>query len=127
MGIFKTRYFSGWAQYEGIADKYLINAIRELEQGLHDGNLGGGVYKKRIGVRGRGKRGSARTIVAFKFSEHAYFMYGYAKKAKSTLSPKEELIYKALAKNYFAMSDQEIKLLESRGELIEVCDDDEKN
>jgi hypothetical protein len=87
---------------------------------LHDGHLGGGVYKKRVGIRGKGKRGSVRTIIAFKISGHAFFMYGYAKNVKSTLSPKEKLIYKALAKNYFSMSDSKIKFLVSQGELIEV-------
>ena len=35
-----------------------------MERGLIDANLGGGIIKKRVPLPGRGKRGSARTLVA---------------------------------------------------------------
>jgi hypothetical protein len=38
----------------------------EMNQGLYDARLGGSVFKKRIPLDGRGKRGGARTILAFK-------------------------------------------------------------
>jgi len=42
----------------------LSNAVSEMDEGLIDADLGGGVVKKRVALPGRGKRGSARTLVA---------------------------------------------------------------
>ena len=58
--VLKTRYFRRWAHAAGLTDEALLKAVREMEQGLIDADLGGGVIKKRIGVVGRGKRGGAR-------------------------------------------------------------------
>lgn len=55
MKIYKTSYVNRWAKHEEIEDAQLKNVISELEQGFHDGHLGGGVYKKRVAARGKGK------------------------------------------------------------------------
>jgi hypothetical protein len=54
--IFKTRYFSRWMRKTDLTDKALCAAIAEMMLGLIDGDLGGGIIKKRIGLAGRGKR-----------------------------------------------------------------------
>lgn len=46
--IYKTRYFSRWTSKERLSDSSLIEAIVELEGGLVEANLGGGIYKKRV-------------------------------------------------------------------------------
>ena len=66
MKIYKHRYFYRWAKCEQLADKLLSNAVREIGKGLHEGDLGGCLYKKRIAMPGQGKRGSYRTLLAFK-------------------------------------------------------------
>ena len=45
-------------------DAMLCQAVSEMERGLLDADLGGGVLKKRIALPGRGKRGGIRTLVA---------------------------------------------------------------
>jgi len=62
MRIFKLKLFHKWADKEGLIDESLIKAIKEMEQGLIDADLGGHVYKKRVGIKGRGKRGGVRTF-----------------------------------------------------------------
>ena len=54
--IFKTRTFVAALKKADLADTSLVTAVQELSQGLHDGDLGGGLYKKRIavGVTGNG-------------------------------------------------------------------------
>lgn len=47
-----------------LTDSSLCAAVLEMAQGLIDADLGGGVFKKRVGLAGRGKRGGARTLVA---------------------------------------------------------------
>jgi hypothetical protein len=66
MRIFTTKWFMQWAAKEGLTDEALRTAVAEMEQGLIDASLGGHVYKKRVGVQGRGKRGGVRTLLAFK-------------------------------------------------------------
>ena len=48
--IFKTRYFSRWMRKIGLADAQLCQAVREMDDGLIDADLGGGVVKKRVGL-----------------------------------------------------------------------------
>jgi hypothetical protein len=59
MRIFITREF--WKSEAGntISKAGLLKAAAELNKGLWDANLGGEVYKKRVGLPGRGKRGGA--------------------------------------------------------------------
>ena len=86
MRLIKTRYFSQWAEAEGVADSVLWKAILELEQGLFDANLGGNVFKKRIAVKSQGKRSGVRTLIATKFNNTAFYMYGFSKNSKANIS-----------------------------------------
>ena len=63
--VFKTKTFDRWAR-KVVADKLLCQAAREIEQGLFEADLGGGLCKKRVALPGQGKSGSARTLVAKK-------------------------------------------------------------
>ena len=64
MRIFKTCYFTKWMRKSYLTDDLLVQAVTEMYQGLIDANLGSGLFKKRIGIAGRGKRGGVRTLVA---------------------------------------------------------------
>ena len=68
-----------------------------MEQGLIDARLGGQVVKKRVGLRGRGKRGGARTLVAFRQDDKAFFIYGFAKSERANVSGDELKALKLLA------------------------------
>ncbi len=78
--LFKTKNFHRFQKGERLTDGDLIDALKEIESGLVDADLGGGVFKKRIKAPGQGKSGSYRTLLAFKHHDRAIFMYGYAKK-----------------------------------------------
>jgi len=58
--VFKTKTFRRWSRNAGISDEVLYTGIDEMTQGLIDAALGGRVYKKRIPVPGRGKRGGCQ-------------------------------------------------------------------
>lgn len=79
MKLYVTKLFDRWARKEGISDGSLCNAVAETERGLIDANLGGGLHKMRIAAHGRGKRGSFRTLLAFRPRDRALFVYGFAK------------------------------------------------
>ncbi len=91
--IFKHRSFHQWAKSEGLADSALKKAVEEMEKGLYEGNLGSRLYKKRVALPGKGKRGSYRTLVAFRKEETAFFMYGFAKNVRANIDDREEKIY----------------------------------
>jgi len=96
MHAFKTRSFARWAKGEGLDDDALAAAAVEL--GLIDARLGGQVVKKRVALGGRGKRGGARTLVAFRRNDKAFFVYGLAKNERSNISENEITALKMLAK-----------------------------
>jgi hypothetical protein len=56
MRVVKTKWFARFARKEDISDKKLSDAVREAEKGLIDGELGGGLIKKRV-ARRQGQRG----------------------------------------------------------------------
>jgi hypothetical protein len=46
--IYKTKEFISLTKKEYIKDDDLVAACSEMSEGLHDADLGGNVYKKRI-------------------------------------------------------------------------------
>ncbi len=69
MRVFKTRWFARWGDKEGVTDAVLLDAVDEMSRGLIDANLGGQVFKKRVGIGGRGKGGDLRTLLAFRVGD----------------------------------------------------------
>ena len=55
MRIFKTKNFNKFMHKERLTDKQLLDAVSDIENGLFDGDLGGGVFNKRLATTGRGK------------------------------------------------------------------------
>ncbi len=119
MRIYKTKWFHRWAAREGLTDSTLQVAVMEMANGLADA-LGGHVYKKRIGLPGRGKRGGARTLIAFRHGERAIYLYGYPKNERTNIGSRELEALRLLAAQLLSYNDQDIEKAISAGELIEV-------
>jgi hypothetical protein len=96
-------------------------AVREMELGLADA-LGGCVFKKRSGIPGRGKRGGARTLIAFRQGEKAFFMYGYPKNERANIDSAELKALRFLAKELLGYSPQGLVKAIRAGEPIEVTE-----
>ncbi len=124
MQIFKNRWFDKWAKKEKIADSVLIIAVAEMEQGLIDAELGGHVVKKRIPLPGRGKRGGARTIIAYRIEEKAFFIYGFAKKRQANISATELEALQILAADLLGCDSVTLEKLVEQKKLIEVNNDE---
>jgi hypothetical protein len=125
MQAFKTKAFAKWARGEGLGDAALATAVAEMERGLIDAQLGGQVVKKRVALPGRGKRGSARTVVAFKQGDKAFFIYGFAKNERGNVSEKELQALKLLAKELLGYTATSLSKALKAGELIEIEEDDD--
>src|SRR6266566_890698 len=122
MKIYKTKWFHRWAAKEGLNATVLSAAVAELEQGLADA-LGGYMYKKRVALPGRGKRGGARTLVAFRRGSSAFFIYGYPKNERANVTDRELGALRLLAKELLGYSEQQLATAIKAGELFEVNDD----
>lgn len=120
MRILKNKEFHKWQKEVRLTDLALKKAINEIESGLYEANLGGNVFKKRVALDNRGKSGGARTIIAFKLNNNAFFIYGFSKNARVNITRKENNALKELAKVYFSYDKKEIDHAVKLGELIEV-------
>jgi hypothetical protein len=120
MRIFKNISFHTWAEKIGLKDENLRTAITEMSAGLYEANLGGHLYKKRIGLKGKGKRGGVRTILAFKKDAKAFFIYGFAKNKKTNIDNAEEKLCKKFAVLFLSYSEDTINTAIKNRELIEV-------
>jgi hypothetical protein len=117
---YKLKDFARWANKEGISNELLKAVVSEMNRGLLGDRLGAHIYKKRIGVDGRGKRGGARIIVLFKAKELTLFIYGYLKNDQADISPNEEKQLRIFA-NYFLNTSAKERLgLIAKGRLLEI-------
>lgn len=123
MRVFKTKWFARWANDEGVSDAALLNAVEEMSRGLIDANLGGHVFKKRVGINGRGKRGGLRTLLAFRVDERAFFVFGFAKNERANVSDKALVALKLLGSQLLGYDTHTLTQALSAGELHEVESD----
>lgn len=124
MQVYKSKWFGKWADKEDLTDRDLSAAVQEMANGLIDADLGGHVMKKRVALQGQGKSCGARTLLAFKVGDQAFFMYGFAKNQQDNISPKELKALKAMAKQILGYTPAQLKVALNAGEFIEVKHDE---
>lgn len=123
MRVFKTRQFDKWARNEGVTDRTLWAAVIEMENGLIDTDLGGHVVKKRIALPGRGKRGGARSLLAYRLGDCAFFVYGFAKNERDNIDDRELKALKLLASALLGWTPEQTGHALREGALTEVIHD----
>ena len=125
MAIYVTRWFDRWApaRKQGLTGLSLCAAVREMASGLYDADLGGGLFKKRIGRVGQGKSGGYRTLVATNKGSRWVFVFGFPKNERSNIDKDEAESLKKLAAHLLSLTAPALGKAQSAGELIEVdCD-----
>lgn len=120
MRIFKTKMFHHWAEKIDLDDEALKQAGKEVLLMQCEASLGGGLYKKRVAIENKGKRGGLRTIIAFKRDHHMFFVYGFSKNRIENINEKEKEALKILAKIYLSYNDDQINKAKRVRELVEV-------
>lgn len=121
--VFKTRYFNRWMRKTELTDIALCAAVTEMEQGLIDADLGGGVVKKRVGLAGRGKRGGARTLVATNKATRWFFVFGFEKNDRANISDDELEGLKDIAEQLLARTEKQLNEAVHDETLTEICND----
>ncbi len=120
---FKTKHFAKFASNVGLTDAVLCDAVREMQQGLIDADLGAGVVKKRVALPGKGKSGGSRTIVAHRKKSHWFFVYGFEKNDRANITDREKSALQKMAADLFAYSDADLDALVTGKNLLEICND----
>ncbi len=124
MRIFKTKRFHKWTVREKLSDIAIKQAVKEISEGLVDADLGGHVYKKRIGLQGQGKRSGVRTILAFKIGKRVFFIYGFSKNERANIKADELKALKNYARELLDYSDAALNKALVAKVLIEVNNDE---
>jgi hypothetical protein len=116
--VFKTAWLSKAARKAHLADEELSSAIREVMLGQAD-NLGGGVFKKRLG------RNLYRSLILAKGGRYWVYAYLFAKKDRANIDDEELTAFRALADLYARKTDADIARELQFGELVEIDYDEE--
>jgi hypothetical protein len=124
--IFTSRWFQRFAAKEGIAEAVLRAAVARAEKGQIDADLGGGVIKQRIARPGQGRSKGYRSIILFRRSERAFFVYGYAKSQRENIGDDELRQFKEAAKYVLLLTEKQLAELLKRGDFAELYANDEK-
>ncbi len=97
MEVFATRDFFRRAVKAGMTTENLLNAVRRIEKGSIDAQLGAGLIKQRVEIAGRGRSAGARVIVFWKREEFVLLLHMFLKNEKGNLTPHELDIYREAA------------------------------
>jgi len=116
--VFKTAWFSRAARKARIADEVLCSAIRQVMLGQAD-DLGGGVFKKRLG------KNLYRSIVVARGGRYWVYAYLFAKKDRANIEDKDLANLRAFAVIFARKTDADIEMELQLKELLEICHDEE--
>ncbi|MCW5255820.1 type II toxin-antitoxin system RelE/ParE family toxin [Verminephrobacter aporrectodeae] len=116
MRVFKTAWFSKAARKAHIADAELCKAIRQVVRGQAD-DLGGGVFKKRL------SNNMHRSIILAKGGCCWVYAYLFSKKDRGNIEEDELVGFRALAKAYAGLTNEQIDRLLRDKEFMEICND----
>lgn len=109
-----------WQAGEKLPDAALCKAVREMESGLIDADLGGALYKKRVARPGAGKSGGYRTLLAARVGDRYVFLHGFAKSDRANITRSEKKALQFAANIFLELrAEALLKALES-GVLVEV-------
>lgn len=123
--VFRTRSFNRSMRRTTLSDAALYRSVREMEAGLVDADLGGGIFKKRVALPGRGKRGSVRTIVATQRGGHWFFLFGYEKNKRAAITNAERDALQLYASEFLKMSTARLNRAVQYGDLQEINHDED--
>lgn len=123
MNVLKRKDFARWQADEKLSDEALCEAVKEMESGLIDAELGGLLYKKRIARPGAGKSGGYRTLLSARTGHRYVFLHGFSKNEKANITRDEKKALQYAGKVFLELSVQELVKAVQAGVLLEVCCD----
>ena len=123
MGVLKRKDFARWQAGEKLPDDALCKAVREMEDGLIDVDLGGSLFKKRVARPGSGKSGGYRTVLSARIGDRYVFLHGFAKNSKGNITQDEKKALQFAGKVFLDLPAADLRKALQASVLIEVhCD-----
>jgi hypothetical protein len=124
MKILKRKDFARWQAGEKLPDVALCKAVKEMESGLVDADLGGFLYKKRVARPDGGKSGGYRTLVSARIGTRYVFLHGFPKSAKANITQGEKKALQYAGRVFLELSAAALSKALQAGVLLEVhCDE----
>ncbi len=120
ISVLKRKDFARWQASEKLPNVALCKAVREMENGLVDADLGGFLYKKRVARRGGGKSVGYRTVLSARIGDRYVFLHGFAKKDKANITQDEKKALQFAGRVFLDLSPAELTKAMQVGILVEV-------
>lgn len=120
MRIFLVRGFVQFIWKSRIPEAGLLDLTHRANLGIVDADLGGGLIKLWIARPGSGRSGGYRTILAYRYKDRAFFLYGYAKNTQSDVGPDDLALFRELGAFYINASEEQIERLVEMGDIAEL-------
>jgi hypothetical protein len=120
MSVLKRKEFARWQASERLPDDALCKAVKEMENGLVDADLGGLLYKKRVARPGGGKSGGYRTVLSARIGDRYVFLHGFAKKDRANITQGEKKALQFAGKVFLNLSPADLTKAVQAGVLVEV-------
>jgi len=120
MRILITKHFAKWAKKNSLKHETLKQAAEEIINSNVDAELGSFLFKKRIGIQNRGKRGGVRAIVFYQINNTVIFIHGFLKSEKDNLSVKEFKAFKSIANIFLTMTQSQFEIAIKNGDFVEL-------
>ncbi len=79
------------------------------------------MIKKRVALPGRGKSGSARTLVATNRGSRWFFVFGFEKNERANISPRELEAVQLIAADLLRLTSGELDSHVASEALKEIC------
>lgn len=113
---FKSKFFSKQARRARITDEELCEILRELSEGKAT-DLGGGVFKKRLG------KNDYRSIIVANSDLYWVLEFLFAKKDADSITTVALDRFRTLADTYATLKPSQLADLLKAGDLKEICND----
>ena len=112
--VFKTAWFAKASKKACIPDDELCSAVRQVMLGQAD-DLGGGVFKKRLG------RNQYRSLILARGRRYWVYAYLFSKQDRANIEDDELVSFRALAGLYARKTEIDLMREMERRELVEIC------
>lgn len=120
MKTLSTKWFKKWAKKSKLKDKSLLDAVKNLQDGLSTADLGSNLFKVRVKREHSGKSSRFRTIVVYKEDDRAIFLYGFGKNEKDNISKTELIYFKKLGNDFLPLTPEQIEQLIDEKSLFNI-------
>ena len=112
-----TREFQLYTPMEG---GYLRVTFKRVEDEAEETDLGGGVIEKRLARKEQGKTGVGRSVILFRNSTRAFFVYGFAENDRDDIRRNELLALRKLAEEMLSLDDRALVAVQKNGTFREI-------